>query len=322
MKFKQLLLLITTVTSLGMILSNNKIINSNQNTTFLNKNNVSKISFNKMTGTTGEINSLTFKGEQTYAVNSEGIVYKSDNGQSFEEINLLNYDYKIKSLITTPNGTIYVGTYNEKNNELKVYILKNDQLAEKYTLSSYQLLAMTFDKKNNIYIGTNQGVYTNSSPTTELEKIDGATGSITVLKTTKNGLIYAGNTEGMIFKSIGGNPFNLVEQLKDGGITSIAVDNKETIFVTNNSKKVYYKRVTIANFLPYKQILETINTTVITFGTGVLVGDKDGNIWKSYQEKNFTLFYENKFNSINELIYNSNNFTIYATTTDGIYKNK
>ncbi len=34
MKFKQLLLLITTVTSLGMILSNNKIINSNQNTTF------------------------------------------------------------------------------------------------------------------------------------------------------------------------------------------------------------------------------------------------------------------------------------------------
>ncbi|WP_342258098.1 hypothetical protein [Spiroplasma endosymbiont of Nomada ruficornis] len=121
---------------------------------------------------------------------------------------------------------------------------------------------------------------------------------------------------------MGGNPFNLVEQLKDGGITSIAVDNKETIFVTNNSKKVYYKRVTIANFLPYKQTLETINTTVITFGTGVLVGDKDGNIWKSYQEKNFTLFYENKFNSINELIYNSNNFTIYATTTDGIYKNK
>lgn len=80
MKFKQLLLLITTVISLGMILSNNKIINSNQNTTFLNKNNVSKISFNKMTGTTGEINSLTFKGEQTYAFNSEGIVYKSDNG--------------------------------------------------------------------------------------------------------------------------------------------------------------------------------------------------------------------------------------------------
>ncbi len=32
-------------------------------------------------------------------------------------------------------------------------------------------------------------------------------------------------------KVLGGNPFNLVEQLKDGGITSIAVDNKETIFV-------------------------------------------------------------------------------------------
>ncbi|WP_400254968.1 hypothetical protein [Spiroplasma endosymbiont of Cleonymus obscurus] len=64
MKFKQLLLLITTVTNLGMILSNNKIINSNQNTTFLNKNNVSKISFNKMTGTTGEINSLTLRGNK------------------------------------------------------------------------------------------------------------------------------------------------------------------------------------------------------------------------------------------------------------------
>lgn len=188
MKFKQLLLLITSVTSLGMILSNNKIINSNQNTTFLNKSNVYKISFNKMTGTTGEINNLTFKDDKTYAVNSEGIVYKSNNGQSFEEINLMvmNYDYKIKSPITTPNGTIYVGTYNKKNNELKVYILGDkNQLTEKYTLSSHQLLAMTFDKENNIYIGTNQGVYTNSVVGLELEKMDGATGKITVLKTTK-----------------------------------------------------------------------------------------------------------------------------------------
>lgn len=88
-------------------------------------------------------------------------------------------------------------------------------------------------------------------------------------------------------------------------------------------KKVYYKRVTIANFSPYKQTLKTINTTVINFGTGFLVGDKDGNIWKSYKkEDNFNLMNENKLNSINELIYNSNNFTIYATTTDGIYKNK
>ncbi|BET38398.1 hypothetical protein [Spiroplasma ixodetis] len=76
MKFKQLLLLITSVTSLGMILSNNKIINNNQNTTFLNKNNVSKISFKKMTGTTGEINGLTFKGEQTYSVNNKGFFIK------------------------------------------------------------------------------------------------------------------------------------------------------------------------------------------------------------------------------------------------------
>lgn len=292
---------------------NNKITNGD----------VSKIMFNKMTGTTGEIKSLSFKDDKTYAVNNEGKVYLSNNGQSFEEINLLNYDYKVNLLITSPNDAIYVGTYNETNNELKVYILgDNNQLTEKYTLSSHKLLTMAFDKEANIYIGTDQGVYTNSNSTTELEKIDGATDSITILKTTKNGLIYAGNTEGMIFKSIGGYPFNLVDKLEDGGITSIAVDNRETVFVTNKNKQVYYKPVTVANFLPYKQTLETINKTVIAFGTGVLVGDENGNIWKSYQGKNFTLMNENKLNSINELIYNSNNFTVYATTTDGIYKNK
>lgn len=151
MKFKQFLLLITSATSLEIILSNNKKINNNQNTTFLNKTNGAKINFKKITGTIDKINSLTFNGKQIFAVNNEGIIYKSDNGQSFEKINLPNYDYKIKSLITTPNDTIYAGTYNENNNELKVYILNNDQLTKKYTLNSNQLFAITFDKENNIY---------------------------------------------------------------------------------------------------------------------------------------------------------------------------
>lgn len=236
MKFKQFLLLITSITSLGMILASNKTINSNQNTTLLNKTNVSITNFNKMTGTIGAINSLTFNNEIIYVVNNEGILYKSDNGQSFTETALTNY--KIKSLITTPNGTIYVGTYEEKTNSIKIYVLNHDQLALNYTLDQQQLLAMTFDNDNNIYIGTNQGVYTNSDSTTDLEKIEGTTGNITVLKTTNNGLIYAGNNEGHIFKSIGGYQFNLVDKLETG-ITSITVDKAGTIFVTNESNQVY-----------------------------------------------------------------------------------
>ena len=127
--------------------------------------------------------------------------------------NLLKKDYVIYSAIQMKNGGYAIGTIGKG----LILLSKQGAIVQKITqengLSNNTVLSIHEDKKNNLWLGLDNGInlINNASAIKEYSDVNGQLGSI-YTSTTKDGYLYLGTNQGLFVKSEkGDDDFELIE---------------------------------------------------------------------------------------------------------------
>jgi signal transduction histidine kinase/ligand-binding sensor domain-containing protein/DNA-binding response OmpR family regulator len=209
-------------------------------------------------------------------------------------------NYLINSLVKDKKGKIYLGTnlglkfYESKTNEVKQVILNSNQ-----QIFSDAIESMTFDKQENLWLGTNSnGLVKLSKVQNSFEKLDIPlskkrimslkSANNTILCATENDGLFLVDYNGTVVKNYLNNKFDS-NSLKSNSIWSLFTDKENRIWLGYYNKGVDVFDKLHNKFSAIQSLGKNTNSLQISSVTGI-AKDNIGQFWVSLEGGGVDIF--------------------------------
>lgn len=182
-----------------------------------------QVTFEKTNGPYGGVRKIVIDGQDNlYLSTSDGLYISTNDGGSWQNIAPEILDAKINVnkqgvVLAVSGSTIFLSKDKGKN-----------WVNKKHVIPEVQSVAL--DARNNIFIGTNDGLYTSNDEGNTLRKFQLTNKQVNSIVVDSKDKIYVATAEGVFCSSDGGKTFSSIG-LTDKYITAMAVNPNGDIFV-------------------------------------------------------------------------------------------
>ncbi|MCV9385743.1 two-component regulator propeller domain-containing protein [Reichenbachiella ulvae] len=202
-----------------------------------------------------------------------------------DDQNTISYNDS-KCLANAGNGDMWIGTnrgglnfYDFSNNSFTAYSANDNKSG---TLTTDKIYGLLYDRNKNLWVfngsGTGSIGYLDMLPNGSDEFIHMSDQAYFGMLEAKDGSIWIGSDNGILFKSNDSDTFEKIENESIDFVYCIEEDSKSTIWLGTNNGILNYDRNT-GNFTHYNQIGG--HKLRVVYG---IKEDQSGNLWASTEE--------------------------------------